>query len=169
MKKSKGFALEGTNDILSSMADIFSQKKRSEIMAKIKGAGNRSTEVRFTIILKTHRITGWRRHWKLLGKPDFVFPKARLAIFVDGCFWHGCPRCYRAPASNAPFWRLKFERNRMRDLKVKKELRKRGCIVLRFWECELKDATKVSRQIQRALTQAWKIKVLAKVFPTNKG
>jgi len=87
----------------------------------------------------------------LPGSPDFCFPSDKLALFVDGCFWHGCPTCYRPPKSNVPYWRLKIERNRKRDLKVKRELRKLGWTILRFWECQLTDAAKISMQIRKSL------------------
>jgi DNA mismatch endonuclease (patch repair protein) len=69
-------------------------------MSKICGSGNRGTELRLIEIFKARGITGWRRKYKLPGKPDFVFPKARVAVFVDGCFWHGCPKHCRMPRSN---------------------------------------------------------------------
>ncbi len=107
--------------------------------------------MRLVCLLKASRLTGWRRHQPVFGKPDFVFPEAKLAVFVDGCFWHGCPKCYRRPKSNVPYWRSKIKRNRKRDLQVRRELRKQGWAVLRFWECQLKDAAKVSLRIRKAL------------------
>jgi hypothetical protein len=71
---------------------------------------------------------------------------------VDGCFWHGCPKCYRAPASNVRYWRAKIDRNRARDLRVRRELRKRGWAVLRLWECQLKEAAQTLR-IQKMLAK----------------
>jgi DNA mismatch endonuclease (patch repair protein) len=109
------------------------------------------------LIFRQNGVTGWRRNRPIVGKPDFVFPKAKVAVFVDGCFWHGCPKCYRAPKSNVPYWRLKIERNRKRDLKVNRELRKRGWVVLRFWECRLQDGPKVSLRIQRTLAKLWTV------------
>jgi len=73
------------------MADIYDREKRSEVMSRVRGSGNRSTELRLIAIFRKHSITGWRRNQRLPGLPDFVFPKQRLAVFVDGCFWHGCP------------------------------------------------------------------------------
>jgi DNA mismatch endonuclease (patch repair protein) len=66
-------------------------------------------------LFRAHRITGWRRGMTLLGKPDFVFLQAKLAVFVDGCFWHACPRCGRLPSSNAEYWAHKIDSNRPRD------------------------------------------------------
>jgi DNA mismatch endonuclease Vsr len=74
------------------MPDTFTKQKRSEMMSRIRSAGNKGTELRLVQIFRTNSITGWRRGSKLPGKPDFVFPKQRLAVFVDGCFWHGCPK-----------------------------------------------------------------------------
>ncbi len=70
-------------------------------------------------------------------RPDFVFPKLRLAIFVDGCFWHGCPKHETRPQNNAAFWRKKFARNKARDRLVTRTLRQNGWRVLRIWEHEL--------------------------------
>ena len=108
-------------------------------MQSIKGKGNKSTELRLAKIFRGHGITGWRRHLPLPGKPDFAFPKAKVAIFVDGCFWHGCPKCYREPATNTAFWKNKVLTNKRRDRRVSRELRKKGWKVLRLWECKLKD------------------------------
>jgi DNA mismatch endonuclease (patch repair protein) len=94
------------------MADVFSQKKRSLVMATIRSKGNKDTELKFAAILRAHGVTGWRRHYRLRGKPDFVFPRERLAIFVDGCFWHACPKHGRKPGSNRDYWVPKLERNR---------------------------------------------------------
>lgn len=86
------------------------------------------------------RITGWTLHAsELPGRPDFYFPAKRVAVFVDGCFWHGCPRCGHVPKTNDGFWQLKIKRNRQRDAKVRARLRRRGVRVVRFWEHELRD------------------------------
>jgi DNA mismatch endonuclease, patch repair protein len=71
---------------------------------------------------------------KLAGRPDFVFPRSRVAVFVDGCFWHGCPQHYQPPATRAEFWRQKIERNRARDAAVNADLDAAGWRVLRIWE-----------------------------------
>ncbi|HKW28866.1 MAG TPA: very short patch repair endonuclease [Verrucomicrobiae bacterium] len=120
------------------MADIFNKQQRSALMSRIRSHGNAATELRFIRLLKSSGITGWRRHYRLIGKPDFVFPKFRLAVFVDGCFWHGCPRCYSEPKSNRAFWRRKISANRDRAVAVKRELRKSGWRVFRIWQHELK-------------------------------
>jgi DNA mismatch endonuclease (patch repair protein) len=119
------------------MADVFSARKRSNIMARVRGRGNERTELALLSILRRYNITGWRRHQPVFGKPDFVFPKFKLAIFVDGCFWHGCPRHATQPATNRAFWRKKLARNKVRDRLVNRELRRRGWQVLRIWQHEL--------------------------------
>ncbi len=116
------------------MADFLSRKKRSALMAKIKGKGNAATELKLIALFRRHGIVGWRRGSRLPGRPDFVFPAARLAVFVDGCFWHGCPRHATWPKQNATFWRAKIRRNRARDREVGRELRALGWRVLRIWQ-----------------------------------
>jgi DNA mismatch endonuclease (patch repair protein) len=110
---------------------------RSRNMAAIRSTGNATTELRLASALRRAGLSGWRRHQALLGKPDFVWPAHRLAVFVDGCFWHGCPRCYQLPRHNAGYWAAKVHRNRTRDRIVSRELRKKGWTVIRLWECQL--------------------------------
>ena len=119
------------------MTDILTPAERSARMAKVKGWGNASTELRLVAVFRALGITGWRRKHPLPGKPDFVFPRLRLAVFVDGCFWHGCPLHATQPRQNAEFWRTKIARNQERDRLVARKLRARGWRVLRFWEHEL--------------------------------
>jgi DNA mismatch endonuclease, patch repair protein len=120
------------------MSDIFTKAKRSDVMSRIRSHGNKATELALAKLFRKNKINGWRRHQPLFGKPDFLFPKARLAVFVDGCFWHGCPRHATQPKNNRAFWRRKFSRNKARDLLVNRELRKLGWRVVRIWECSLK-------------------------------
>jgi DNA mismatch endonuclease (patch repair protein) len=120
------------------MVDIWDAKKRSLVMGAVRGFGNKSTELRLIAILRQQRITGWRRKATLPGRPDLVFPGAKLAIFTDGCFWHGCPRCYRAPQTRRVFWRNKLIDNLRRDRRVTRQLQKMGWRVLRVWECSLR-------------------------------
>ena len=135
------------------MADIFTRAKRSEVMSLIRSRGNRATELRLIALMRAHGITGWRRNAALFGKPDFVFRAARLAVFVDGCFWHACPRHATMPRSNRAFWKAKLTRNAARDREVTRALRKAGWRVLRVWECALrmKRAAATMRRIDRAL------------------
>lgn len=133
------------------MADVFSAAKRSEIMSRVKSRGNLATEVRLLKFFREQRISGWRRSFPVFGKPDFVFPKKRLAVFVDGCFWHGCPIHGSLPATNVDFWMDKIERNKARDRLVNRELRRQGWHIVRFWQHELKDPKKLSSQFRRYL------------------
>ena len=104
------------------------------------------------VLFREHRINGWRRHQPLSGRPDFIFKRERVAIFVDGCFWHGCPDCYRAPKSNQEFWEQKVEGNRRRDRRVTRQLREAGWSVIRVRECVLKKSPAVvAGRIQRKL------------------
>lgn len=133
------------------MTDVFTKAKRSEVMSNIRGKGNKSTEIKLLQLFKENGIKGWRRHQPLPGKPDFIFPKQRLAVFVDGCFWHGCPRCYIKPKQNAKFWREKIGGNKKRDQRVTRQLRRDGWSVCRIWECRLKQPDSVIRRINRML------------------
>jgi len=117
--------------------DTFSKTERSKIMASVKSRNNKSTEIRFLSILKEKGVTGWRRNYPVAGRPDFVFPRLKVAAFIDGCFWHSCPKHCRLPASNRDYWNRKIERNRIRDKKTSKALRKKGWTVIRIWEHEI--------------------------------
>ena len=133
------------------MADVLTPDQRSFNMSRIRGKGNKSTEQRMVTLLKAHRITGWRRHYALPGKPDFVFRPQRVAIFVDGCFWHKCPRCFKAPSSNSDYWVPKIQGNVRRDRRVNRQLRQRGWRVMRVWEHSLRDPDRVAGRIARML------------------
>lgn len=150
---------------VSRMPDVFSKAKRSEVMSRIRSRGNKDTEQRLAAIFRGHRITGWRRQvairfrvsgfksrvpgrkdpkletWNLKHpksvRPDFLFRAQKLATFVDGCFWHGCPEHFRRPQTRQKFWDAKITRNQARDAAVTKALRKAGWRVLRLWEHEL--------------------------------
>lgn len=133
------------------MTDVFSKAKRSEVMSRIRGRGNKDTELRLVAILRANGITGWRRHQALPGHPDFIFRHERLAVFVDGCFWHGCPMHARAPRSNQAYWRAKIARNVARDRLVVKELGRRKWKVARIWEHELRGEKKIVRKLLKLL------------------
>jgi DNA mismatch endonuclease (patch repair protein) len=138
------------------MVDVFTKEKRSEVMAKIRGHGNKSTEWRLRSILIASGIKGWRLRAKdLPGKPDFVFDDIKLAVFVDGCFWHGCRRCRSLPKTNNDFWSQKISLNRRRDRKINLQLRNAGWIVMRFWEHQLKsESHRCIRRIIKSMDQA---------------
>lgn len=108
---------------------------RSKVMSSIRSQGNRSTEVRIRLALVRARARGWKLHFTgLPGKPDFYFLASGLAIFVDGCFWHGCPRCGHIPKTNTRFWQTKISRNKKRDSVTNRILRAKGIAILRLWE-----------------------------------
>ena len=124
------------------MPDVFTKAKRSEVMSPIRGRGNKDTELALMKLLRLHHITGWRRNQKVFGKPDFIFRQLRLALFVDGCFWHGCPSHCTTPASNRMFWRKKFVANKTRDRRVNHVLRKQGWRVCEFGNTILPNAAR---------------------------
>ena len=131
------------------MTDIFTVRERSVLMSKVRGKGNRSTEQRMGKVLRTRKITGWRRHFPIRGTPDFAFPVMKVAVFVDGCFWHGCPFHCRFPKTRRKYWRDKIQRNMERDKETNRTLRRKGWKVIRVWECELKDLTRLNRKLRR--------------------
>jgi len=165
------------------MPDVFTPAKRSEVMSRIRGRGNRDTELALAKLLRLHHITGWRRHLRIkLGElsikgqefttqkprnasssvartpaqcfvhPDFVFIRQRTVVFVDGCFWHGCPKHSNLPANNRAFWEKKLNGNKVRDRFVNRCLRKAGWQVVRIWEHDLTKRPEVCiRRIERAL------------------
>ena len=120
------------------MADVFAAEKRSEIMRQVKSKKNKSTELRLIGVFKENGITGLRRSYAVKGHPDFVFPKQKIAVFVDGCFWHGHDCRNTRPADHQDYWQKKRERNIKHDQEVTAMFEARGWTVLRIWECELK-------------------------------
>lgn len=133
------------------MADVFSKLKRAQVMAAIRSSGNKSTEAKLAFIFRSRGVNGWRRNQDFPGKPDFVFRRQRLTVFVDGCFWHGCPKHGRQPASNQSYWRGKLARNHERDVRVAKMLKQTGWRVLRLWEHDLANPDKVANKVRRML------------------
>lgn len=120
------------------MSDVFSKAKRSEVMKAVKSRNTKTTELKMLEIFKELHITGWRRTYPLVGKPDFVFPKKRIVVFVDGCFWHGHDCRNVTPKENAAFWDAKRAYNKQHDQIVTETLESKNWSVIRIWECELK-------------------------------
>jgi DNA mismatch endonuclease (patch repair protein) len=122
---------------------------RRKVMSRIRGRGNRSTEVAFRMALVRSAIRGWILNAQLFSaRPDVYFPRKRLAVFVDGCFWHFCPSCGRLPNVRQKFWFQKFSSNKRRDRREVARLRRHGIRSVRIWEHELKNgawARKLSR------------------------
>jgi len=118
-------------------------------MSRIRGRGNKDTEVALAKLLRAARILGWRRHVALPGRPDFTFQTQRIVIFVDGCFWHGCPKHSNMPVNNREFWMRKLTGNKTRDRLVTRELRKQGWRVIRVWEHDLRFPKRVLSRLRR--------------------
>lgn len=135
--------------------DPLSPIQRSAQMAKVRAKKNRSTEMRVAAYLIRRGLRGWQRQAEdLPGCPDFCFIEERVAVFVDGCFWHGCHHCRRnVPHSRRGFWQEKIESNRRRDRKVERMLRFQGYAVIRIWEHALVDERWVKR-LRSALRKA---------------
>ena len=133
--------------------DVLTRQQRSRNMSAIRSRGNRTTEKAVRFCLVRAGIRGWELHSSALpGRPDFVFHKERLAVFIDGCYWHGCPKCYRAPTTNKSYWSQKLIRNVTRDRAITRILRKGGWRVVRFWEHQSKkSASSVVRKIRELL------------------
>ncbi len=121
-------------------------------------AGIRSTstdpELRLARLLRAKSLLFRRNVADLPGTPDVVFFAERLAVFVHGCFWHGCPKCYVRPSLNVAYWTAKLERNRRRDQRVRRRLWRRGWGITTVWECELeRDPNRSVARILRALNR----------------
>ena len=123
-------------------------------MSRIRSRGNQTTELAFARLLRKNRITGWRRHLPLPGRPDFCFPREKIAIFLDGCFWHACARCYSRPATNTSFWDRKRTDNLAKDRRVGRELGALGFSVIRIYEHVLKVPASVIRRVLRGMGRA---------------
>ena len=117
------------------MTDCFTRKKRSEVMSAIKSQKTRPEN----ILKKSLRGNGFSFQPGLYGKPDFADKKRRIAVFIDGCFWHKCSKHYREPKSNKRYWREKIERNVSRSKEVTKRLKEEGWKVIRIWEHDVEN------------------------------
>lgn len=130
-----------------SKTDPLSSEARSALMARVRGVGNKSTELRVESSLIEAGVTKWVKHPKhVQGRPDFYFPDQRMALFVDGCFWHACPQCARrTPGTRSTFWQNKIDGNRRRDNRIRRKLRAEGFHVARVWEHDLRSGTWLKR------------------------
>jgi DNA mismatch endonuclease (patch repair protein) len=136
--------------------DIMSKTERSERMRRVRAKGNRSTEVKVRLAIVRRGISGWKLHDRsIAGQPDFWFPIRKLAIFIDGCFWHGCPTCRRPlPETNWEYWIAKIQGNRARDRQVSRELRQEGITVVRIWEHVLRTPFSLPRTLDQVFSLA---------------
>lgn len=130
--------------------DHVPREVRSKIMASVRSKGNRTTEVALAKVLRAADLRGYRKHWPIVGKPDFAWPGLKVAVFVDGCFWHGCARCKYLPRTRRRFWKNKIETNVRRDRRVSQRLRRAGWRVLRVRECAVELSATI-RRIAKAL------------------
>lgn len=121
------------------MVDVFSKRKRSRIMSRIRSSGSKPERVLRDLVRRASGDAKLRYNYPgLPGSPDIVVFSMKLAIFMEGCFWHGCPRHGRIPKSNVKFWREKIARNKRRDRRNRAELRELGWTVWRIWEHDLR-------------------------------
>ena len=138
------------------MPDVFTKAKRSEVMSRIRSSG---TAIEDRLYDAVREVLGWR--WRidrnvkgLPGSPDLVIPSLRLAVFADGCFYHGCSRHGRIPESNRAYWEPKLRANALRDTRNRRKLRSMGYSVWRFWEHDLEGRRVLTtkRTVARRLT-----------------
>jgi DNA mismatch endonuclease, patch repair protein len=120
------------------VVDNLTKEQRSYAMSRIRSNGNSSTEQALIALMRNAGIRGWRRRSNLCGKPDFVFPRFRTVVFVDGCYWHGCRKCRLGSKTNNEYWGPKILGNVKRDQRNTKNLRAAGWKVVRIWEHDLK-------------------------------
>jgi DNA mismatch endonuclease (patch repair protein) len=132
--------------------DHVSREIRSKIMASVRSSGNRTTEVVLGRLLWAAGLRGYRKHWPVTGRPDFAWPGLKVAVFVDGCFWHGCA-CKYLPRSNTKFWRDKIEANMRRDRNTSRHLRRTGWAVIRIKECKLNSKATIRRIFDTIVTR----------------
>ena len=139
------------------MADIFSKKKRSDIMSKIRSSGTKPEAAAYLVF---RAILGYR--WRIethnpgiLGQPDLFIPSLSLVVFVDGCFYHGCPIHGHIPKTHKKYWAPKLERTAKRDRRYRAKLRKQGYAVWHLWEHDLKSSyrERLLRTLEKKLSK----------------
>ena len=133
------------------MTDRHTREQRSFNMSRIHGT-NTSPEVTLRKLLSKSKIKGYRLHYKITGNPDLVFTKSKVAVFIDGCFWHKCPEHFYPPETRKEFWVNKIGSNVKRDQLVKESLEVEGWRVLRFWQHEIKENPEGVLRIIKELT-----------------
>jgi DNA mismatch endonuclease, patch repair protein len=139
-------------NLIINQMDPLTKEERSALMAKVRSTGNRSTESRLRMALIRNGVRGWQLHPRdIPGKPDFWFADVKLAVFVDGCFWHGCRRCLRLPQQNREYWSAKIKANLFRARTLSRQLRHKGIKVIRIWEHDLKRSSDVEAAVRRVL------------------
>jgi DNA mismatch endonuclease Vsr len=125
------------NGLFVGVSDV-----RSLTMRAVRSRNNRSTEIPLKMALVRARLSGWKLHQRsVIGCPDLFFQAQNTAIFIDGCFWHGCPQCSHLPRTNTHYWKTKIQLNKKRDRRTTRTLQAQGYRVLRIWEHEIKSNT----------------------------
>lgn len=130
--------------------DVLTKKQRSYNMSMIKSK-NTNPEFLVKQSIKRNRITGVSYHPPLPGKPDLAIKSKKVVVFIDGCFWHKCKKCFKEPATRRQFWIKKIESNVIRDKKVNSELGKKGWKIIRIWEHQIrkdKDCTFIIKRLK---------------------
>lgn len=127
---------------------------RSEIMSRIKSSGNKSTEMRFRAALARAGVTGYTVQPKIEGRPDLAFLDEKVAVFLDGCFWHGCEDHYKPSRTNWRMWREKIRRNKERGQESLLKFVSQGWKVFRVWEHDIADAETLKGIILRVARAA---------------
>ncbi len=137
-----------TTYLRDGRAPIPKKESTSHVMRANK-AKNTKPELLLRQALYDNGLRGYRLHWKKApGRPDIAYPGKRIALFVNGCFWHRCPHCNPSfPKTNKLFWQKKFQANAERDKRKKKELKKEGWVVIVVWECQINN--RIDRTIQK--------------------
>ena len=134
-----------------SMTDVLTEEQRRFNMSRIRGKDT-TPELKIRRMLYARGIRGYRVHYNLPGRPDIAFTKYRIAIFIDGCYWHKCPECFIEPKTRREFWTTKINRNVERDQEINRLLEAEGWLVIRFWEHQVrKDAQSVVDMIDKAI------------------
>jgi DNA mismatch endonuclease (patch repair protein) len=138
------------------MTDVLTKEQRRFNMSRIR-ARDTGPEIILRRLLFRSGVRGYRLNYDLPGKPDIVFVKKRLAVFIDGCFWHKCPVHFVKPETRTDFWMKKIDSNVTRDERVNRTLRESGWCVLRFWEHEIRKAPESAAE-----------KIMSYLFQENK-
>ncbi|EKE21991.1 MAG: hypothetical protein ACD_7C00083G0004 [uncultured bacterium] len=132
------------------MADTVSKLQRSEIMSRIRSKDTK-IEVVFRKALWQSGFRYRKNSAKYFGKPDIVLKKYKTVIFLDSCFWHGCQKHFRMPATRKKYWDTKIERNKQRDNEVNQYYKKLGWKIFRIWEHDLKNISKHINKLNKII------------------
>lgn len=114
------------------------------------------SESQMATILRRAELSGWRRRVRLLGHPDFVWKRARVALFIDGCFWHGCPRCKKISTRHRTYWSTRIAINRKLDRETARQLRREGWKIVRVLECRIaapKSVAKITHALGKGISR----------------